>query len=177
MGLLGALFFLPPPSLASATPQNPVASKNAPQDETPSPIASATSNERNEKITESSADILELKNSDVSDFAYITVRITHNGTTENMHDHWFSNPTYIYREPIFSGVTLVGSDHNIRHHPVMDENGYCSCSGYSPRSPYAPFVRPGQSIDYWAMYSIPQDVSNVDVEIPGFDPIEDVPVE
>ncbi|GAA4934345.1 hypothetical protein GCM10023224_13600 [Streptomonospora halophila] len=93
-----------------------------------------------------------------------------------MHDHWFSNPTYIYREPVFSGVTLLDENQNVRHNPVMDEQDYCSCSGYSPRSPYAPFVRPGESVDYWAMYYIPENTKSVDVKIPGFDPIEDVPV-
>ncbi|MUL42532.1 hypothetical protein FZ103_15355 [Streptomonospora sp. PA3] len=93
-----------------------------------------------------------------------------------MHDKWFGNPVYIYREDVFSGITLVDSNHGFRHHPIMDEEEYCSCSGYAPRAPYAPFVRPGDSIDYWAMYSIRQEVKSVDIEIPGFDPIEDVPV-
>ncbi|QBI53164.1 hypothetical protein EKD16_06835 [Streptomonospora litoralis] len=74
---------------------------------------------------------------------------------------------------MFSGITLATQ--NIQYLPLMDKQNYCTCSGYAPRIPYSAFVRPGESLDYWAMYHIP-DVETVDVEIPGFDPIKNVPV-
>ncbi|GAB3454343.1 hypothetical protein GCM10027570_34370 [Streptomonospora sediminis] len=105
----------------------------------------------------------------------VTIKVTNDGS-DNIHDKWFGHPVYIYREDVFSGVQIFNETSNSRHSPIMDEKSYCSCSGYAPRAPYMPFVWSGGSVDYWAMYSIPRDVQSVTVEIPGFDPIEDVPV-
>ncbi|WP_238580713.1 hypothetical protein [Streptomonospora alba] len=161
------------PASAQTDNEAPLSQENGHSIE--SPLASSESNGENEHIQSVTANVLELTRSD-SGLTKITVEVNNN-SDRNLHDNRFSNPIYDYREPIFSGITLA--DHNIqtRFHPLMDKENFCLCSGYVPRLPYTPYVKPEESVDYWAMYSIPEDVKNVDVEIPGFDPIEDVPVE
>jgi hypothetical protein len=88
---------------------------------------------------------------------------------------WLADRTYTYSGPYFSAVTALSSDGATRFHPIMDGSGECVCSG-NTSSDFSERVEAGESTAYWSMFSVPSDIESVSVEIPGFDPIEDIPI-
>ncbi|MBB5997309.1 DUF5067 domain-containing protein [Streptomonospora salina] len=145
------------------------------EESAPSPVATAESNESKEDIEDTSVDILSIEKSKGSRFTALTARITNNGL-DNLPMSAFDNDVYDYREAQPSGIKLDVAGQT-RHHPIMDAEKYCLCSGYASRTPFVPIIQPNESVDYWMLYNLPADTQQVTVEIPGFDPIEDVPVE
>lgn len=89
---------------------------------------------------------------------------------------WPSGTSYMYDDPSsFSGVTITSTDEGRRYHPLMDSEGDCLCSG-NVSLDFKATIEPGEKVAYWSMYSVPLDVSEIDLEIPGFDAIESIPV-
>ncbi|MDA0563234.1 hypothetical protein LG943_02650 [Streptomonospora sp. S1-112] len=162
-------------SATATTPSPPEGSHASPGASPSQTLGTATSNGDLENVSEATAEVLELTRSESSELTVLTVRITNNGT-ENIHANNFSNPVYDYRHTHLSGVTLLDNSSSTRHHPLIDAETNCLCSGYVSLSPYDPLIEPNQSTDYWTTYRVPSDTTTVSVEIPGFDPIDDVPV-
>ncbi|GAA1768251.1 hypothetical protein [Streptomonospora arabica] len=173
---MGTLLMVAPAGLASTSPQETQPPQSTPSAGSTPSLGSSQTNDEIDDLPDATADIIGLDGSKSSGFVSLTVRITNKGTSKDIHYAQFENPTYLYREAVFSGISLIDDEKDNRHHPVMDEHDYCLCSGYAPRLPFSAFVRPGESVDYWAMYHVPKELNTVDVKIPGFDPIEDVPV-
>ncbi|WP_232831951.1 hypothetical protein [Nocardiopsis sp. FIRDI 009] len=98
-----------------------------------------------------------------------------NPTNQSISITWIADRSYTYTGPYFSGVTLVAADGTNRFHPVMDGTGACVCSGDISYD-FKRQIPANEQIAYWSLFSVPSDVDSVDVEIPGFDPIEDVPI-
>ncbi|MFE1167071.1 hypothetical protein [Nocardiopsis sp. NPDC058789] len=89
---------------------------------------------------------------------------------------WPSGTSYMYDDPSsFSGVTITSTDERRRFHPLMDSEGDCLCSG-NVSLDFKATIDPGEKVAYWSMYSVPVDVDEIDLEIPGFDAIEGIPV-
>lgn len=88
---------------------------------------------------------------------------------------WIRDRTYSYSSPNYAGVTAVSDDSGTRFHPIMDGNGECLCSGPTSNN-IAQQVEPDAQVAYWSLFSIPEDVESVTIEVPEFDPIEDVPI-
>ena len=57
----------------------------------------------------------------------------------------------------------------------MDATGACLCSG-NLSFDFKEKIQPGEKVAYWSMYSVPEDVDAITLEIPGFEPIEDIPI-
>lgn len=57
----------------------------------------------------------------------------------------------------------------------MDGDGACLCSGISSID-FKDRIHPDEQVAYWSMYSVPEDVDAITLEIPGFEPIEDIPI-
>ncbi len=90
--------------------------------------------------------------------------------------NWPHGTTYMYHNAnSYSGVTVSSSDEGQRYHPVMDSEGDCLCSG-NINVDSKSTIEPGEKVAYWSMYSVPLDVNEIDLEIPGFDAIENIPV-
>ncbi|MFL1432793.1 MULTISPECIES: hypothetical protein [unclassified Nocardiopsis] len=88
---------------------------------------------------------------------------------------WLEGKTYTYSGANYAGVTITRTDGGTRYHPVMDGAGECLCSGDNS-STFRERIEPGEKMSYWSMFSVPSDVENISVEIPGFEPIEDIPI-
>ena len=89
---------------------------------------------------------------------------------------WLNTYSYLYDGPNFSGVTAVSQGSGTRFHPVMDGEQACLCSGeYSEQ--LVETVGPNESVTYWSLYSVPDDVDAINLEVPGFEPIEDIPID
>ncbi|SHI78496.1 hypothetical protein SAMN05421803_10280 [Nocardiopsis flavescens] len=88
---------------------------------------------------------------------------------------WLAGRSYLYTGGNYAGVTIVDSNGASRYHPIMDNLGSCLCSG-SSSSTFKKRIEPGEQVAYWSMYSVPENVDSVTLEIPGFEPIEDVPI-
>lgn len=70
---------------------------------------------------------------------------------------------------------MADPDEGTRYHPIMDENGSCLCSG-SISNDLVQNLGSGDEVAYWSLFSVPDDIDSVTVEIPNFDPIEDIPI-
>ncbi len=88
---------------------------------------------------------------------------------------WLKDGSYIYKGQNFAGVTIMDSKEGIRYHPIMDGDGSCLCSGESSNE-FIGTLNPGEKIAYWSLFSVPDDIDTVTVEIPNFEPIEDIPI-
>lgn len=89
---------------------------------------------------------------------------------------WLNKYSYLYDGPNFSGVTAVSQGSGTRFHPVMDGEQACLCSGeYSEQ--LVETIGPNESVTYWSLYSVPDDVDAINLEVPGFEPIEDIPID
>ncbi|MEU0491737.1 hypothetical protein ABZ249_21085 [Nocardiopsis sp. NPDC006139] len=88
---------------------------------------------------------------------------------------WLAGRSYLYTGGNYAGVTVVDSEGASRYHPIMDNLGSCLCSG-SSSSTFKKRIEPGEQVTYWSVYSVPGDVENVTLEIPGFEPIENIPI-
>ena len=88
---------------------------------------------------------------------------------------WLRDRSYSYSGQNFAGVTALGSDEDTRYHPVMDGEGSCLCSG-SISNDLVQNLNGGDKVAYWSLFSIPSDIESITIEIPNFEPIEDVPI-
>lgn len=88
---------------------------------------------------------------------------------------WLKDGSYIYSGQNFAGVTTTDPSKGVRYHPIMDGEGSCLCSGERSNE-FVGTLNPGEKIAYWSLFSVPEDVETVTVEIPNFDPIEDIPI-
>lgn len=98
-----------------------------------------------------------------------------NASDANATVSWATGASYMYESKFFSGVTLVSDDDGRRFHPVMYGNGGCLCSG-TVSADFKNHLKPGEKVAYWSMFSVPESIDSVTVEIRGFEPIEDLPV-
>lgn len=105
----------------------------------------------------------------------VTWSVENTGSTE-VDFNWLQGASYMYsNQASYAGVTITSPDEGKRYHPLMDSDGACLCSGnYSLDTKN--FLRPGEQVVYWSMFSVPDDVDSIDLEIPGFDPIEGIPI-
>lgn len=88
---------------------------------------------------------------------------------------WLNEGSYQYSGPFFSAVNIMDSDSERKFHPVMDGAGSCLCSGNTSSS-FVRRVDPGEQVSYWSLFSVPGDVESIDLEAPGFEPVEDITV-
>ncbi|MFI6575068.1 hypothetical protein ACIBFB_04650 [Nocardiopsis sp. NPDC050513] len=88
---------------------------------------------------------------------------------------WLRDGAYLYDGQGFSGVSTLDPAEGTRYHPVMDGTGSCLCSG-ERNNEFIAALNPGEQVAYWSLFSVPADLETVTVEIPNFDPIEDVPI-
>ena len=89
---------------------------------------------------------------------------------------WPTGTSYMYKDALtYSGVTVTSSSGDRRFHPVMDGDNNCLCSG-NVSIDFKEHIGAGEKVAYWSMYSVPEDVDAITLEIPGFEPIEDIPI-
>ena len=72
-----------------------------------------------------------------------------------------------------AGVALV--DGNMKYRPLTDTDDRCLCSERLGSS-VTDRLESGESVSYWAMYPLEEGVESVDVDVPEFGEITDVPV-
>lgn len=84
--------------------------------------------------------------------------------------------TYTYSGNYYSGVTVVDTETDTRYHPLMDQSGECVCAGKTSDRFYNQVSSGGKSA-YWSLFSTPSDVETLTLEVPGFEPIEDIPID
>lgn len=157
-----AVFFLTSSASASITPDSKeieaLGASHGNDSESSSLIAEVNSAERNE-----SGNLLS-----------VTWSIENTGNDSSVLV-WLTDLSYIYKGgAYFSGVTAISSE-SIRYHPIMDGSGECLCAGNTSED-FRQRVSPGEKMTYWSMYSVPEDLESITIEIPGFDPIEDIPI-
>ena len=88
---------------------------------------------------------------------------------------WLKERSYKYDDQFFSGTTALGPDKETRFYPVMDGLGECLCSGKTSND-FRQRLQPDEKIAYWSLFSIPSDIETLNLEVPNFEPIEDIPI-
>ncbi|MGW9557349.1 hypothetical protein ACWGSK_22885 [Nocardiopsis sp. NPDC055551] len=145
----------------------------APQTENLDSLGSATSND--EISSDFTAEAHLADRSESGTFVSVTWSVENNGES-NIFFNWPSGTSYMYSDSnYFSGVTVTSNNGSERHHPLMDATGECLCSG-NLSFDFKDEIQPGEQVAYWSMYSVPEDVDAITLEIPGFEPIEDIPI-
>ncbi|QVJ03348.1 hypothetical protein KGD82_20530 [Nocardiopsis eucommiae] len=94
---------------------------------------------------------------------------------EDVYFDWPTGDSYLYENIPYSGVTATSSDMTTRFHPIMDSSNSCLCSGVSSID-FKERIGPGEQVAYWSMFSVPRDVDTINLEVPGFEDIVDIPV-
>ncbi|WP_249188517.1 DUF4352 domain-containing protein [Nocardiopsis sp. MG754419] len=136
-------------------------------------LGTASSNEERSNGFSAEAHLAERGES--GSFVSVTWSIENIGNAA-AYFNWPSGRSYMYSNlNYFSGVTVTSDDGAARHHPLMDATGNCLCSG-NLSFDFKEQINPGEQVAYWSMYSVPEDVDTVTLEIPGFEPIEDIPI-
>ena len=149
---------------ASLAPQAPESSE---------PLGTAKSNEADsEGMT---AEVNNVERNDSGNMISVSWSIANNND-DYVTLTWLYDQSYTYTGDYFSGVTAVSSSSNTRFHPVMDGSGECLCAG-NTSSDFFHEVAPEGKSAYWSLFSTPSDVDSIDLEVPGFEPIEDIPID
>lgn len=145
----------------------------APQTEELESFGTAESSE--ERSAGFSAEAHLAERGESGSYVSVTWSVENNGEVATFFN-WPSGTSYMYSNAnYFSGVTVTSGDGSERHHPLMDATGACLCSG-NLSFDFKEKIQPGEQVAYWSMYSVPEDVDAITLEIPGFEPIEDIPI-
>ncbi|WP_436890757.1 hypothetical protein [Nocardiopsis dassonvillei] len=121
-----------------------------------------------------SAAVHEARRDESSSFLFVTWSIE-NDSSERKVLTWLSGSTYIYSGSSFSGVTITSPESGEKYYPVMDSHGMCLCSGNTSNN-IQTGLDPGGQVAYWSTYSVASEAQTITVEVPGFEPIEDIPI-
>ncbi|WP_304453868.1 hypothetical protein [Nocardiopsis sp. YSL2] len=133
-----------------------------------------TGNGNEPRSSQLTAEVNEATRNESGNLLSVTWSITNNGN-EDVVLSWFIDQSYAYTGRTFSAITATNTDGSIRYHPIMDDEGYCLCSGeYSAQLDVT--ASSGQTITYWSTFSVPSSLDSITVDIPEFDPIEDIPI-
>ena len=108
------------------------------------------------------------------DVLSVTWSIKNTGDT-NVVLTWLHQGSYTYTGSFLSGVTASSPETKTKYHPLMDGVGECVCSG-NISSDFTRNLSPEEKLTYWSLYPTQKEVETVTIEIPGFDPIEDIPI-
>lgn len=127
-----------------------------------------------EESKELIAEIHQAENNEAGNIVSVTWSIENAGR-ERVVLTWLHDRSYTYSGQYFAGTTAMSDTTGTRYHPVMDSAGECLCSGNTVND-FKERLEPGEKVDYWSMFSIPDDLDTVTIEIPGFEPIEDIPI-
>lgn len=85
------------------------------------------------------------------------------------------SPVYIYDQlHVVSGVTL-DDPKKTRYYNLTDENFYCLCSTSAGTSSPST-IKMGEYGSAWATFLIPEELTEVTVNVPGFEPMKNIPV-
>ncbi|MGW5877881.1 hypothetical protein ACWFMI_15195 [Nocardiopsis terrae] len=150
-----------------------VLASSAPKTENLESLGKAESNE--EVSSNLSAEAHAAERNKSGNILSITWSIENTGDRE-VDVNWLQGASYMYSNlASYAGVTITSHSENKQYHPLMDNDGDCLCSGNTSLD-VKNFLRPGEKVAYWSMYSVPEDIDSIDLEIPGFEPIEDIPI-
>ncbi len=142
--------------------------------------ANPDTDETDEEI-DASADVNQLQQAETGGYTSLTWTLKNNERGRfTISD--FSHETYTYGIKGMteaSGVALVDQESGTRYYPLKDdsETEVCLCSGTQRSAKFQGSVSDGEQATYWAAFSLPEDLSTVTVDIPKFEPIEDVQIE
>src|SRR5690606_32276606 len=87
-----------------------------------------------------------------------------------------TNELYSYIGKGMSGITALDEKNQVRYHPLQDDNKICMCSGTYRPVDFITTVEDKKSSPYWSSFMIPEDVSEITLEVPGFKPARNIPV-
>lgn len=95
--------------------------------------------------------------------------------TEAQRLNWFDDEDRVFDRPNFAGTTVRDDAERTRFHPVLNEQTSCLCT--QDRSTTVEVeVEPGDKLTYWSLYAVPADVEALNVEVPEFGDITEVPI-
>ncbi|MEC3894337.1 hypothetical protein [Nocardiopsis sp. LDBS1602] len=159
-------------SLPLATASGVLANPVPTTDELGSLGTAASNDEVSEGLT---AEAHQTERSESGSLVSVTWSVENNGA-EKVFFNWPAGTSYMYSlTTYYSGVTATSTEKDMRYHPIMDGESDCLCSGKLSND-FKEIINPGEQVAYWSMFSVPSDVDTITLEIPGFDPIEDIPI-
>lgn len=115
-------------------------------------------------------------NSGLTSLAY-TIENKGKSESESIKGFLRNADTYKYGHPRdmrLNSPTLVNNE--TKYLTIMDSEDDCLCPRGTGSNDIPDEIPAGESVPVWSSYWVPDNVSTVTVEIPGFDPIKDVPI-
>jgi|SRR5690606_38923425 len=135
----------------------------------------ATAQAKEDSFADSYVEVNEAKRADDSNYVTITWTLRNRGgDTISYAD--FQNDLYEYRDRSVSAVTALDEKEKIRYHPLQDENGFCICAGQFAPGDFMNEIKDKKSSPYWTSYIIPENISEISIEVPGFEKTPSFPV-
>jgi len=153
----------PPPATTSSASAAP-----APQPATGGALATTDGEKSGTRI-----DITELKRTSGGTLNLKFVLVNNTGKELAVNDHWLGDSSISkgsYRD--VSGIHLIDPVNKKKYFAVTDAEKNCVCSSSIGD------VKEGSQVSLWAKFPAPPaDVQKVTIEIPHFQPIDDVPIQ
>lgn len=169
-GAAGALLLALVPLQASAAASTSAAAPAAPSELETLADAQGTGEDTMEAVVE----INELSRDASGQYATLVYTVEYNGSDDLYLGNVLTPGDYGMFD--LAGVSLVDAG-NMRYGPLTDADARCLCSERLGSS-VTDRLEPGEkeSVTYWAMYPLDEGVESVDVDVPEFGEIADVPV-
>jgi len=152
-----------PPATTSSAAAVP-----APQPATGGALATTDGEQTGTRI-----DITELKRTSGGTLNLKFVLVNNTGKELGLSNHWLGDSSISkgsYRD--VSGIHLIDPVNKKKYFAVTDAEKNCVCSSNIGD------VKEGSQVNFWAKFPAPPaDVQKVTIEIPHFQPIDDVPIQ
>ncbi|WP_261987294.1 OmpA family protein [Actinomadura sp. HBU206391] len=108
-------------------------------------------------------------------YAVLTWTVRNDGpATLDVNSLFTADPGDTYRGNSVSGVVLTAADR--RYRALRDNRGECIGPRFEVVDGSIKQVAKGEELTLSAMFKLPDDLTSVDVEVPGFDKVEGLPV-
>lgn len=127
-----------------------------------------------EDTLDASVEVNEVARDSTGEFVTLVYTIEYQGSD----DLYLGNVTdnRDYGRHAQAGTALADSTGQERYYPLANEDEKCLCTIRSGSS-IIDRLGPDESVTYWAMYMVPEDVDAVDVEVPEFGELADLPLD
>ncbi|MBE3000716.1 hypothetical protein IDM40_18730 [Nocardiopsis sp. HNM0947] len=167
VGAAGALLLALTPVQASAAPSASSA-PSAPAELEALASAQGTSDDTMDAVVE----VNEVSRDASGQYATVVYTIEYDGSDDLYLGNVLTPGDYGMFD--LAGVSLVDAG-NMKYRPLTDADDRCLCSERLGSS-VTDRLESGESVSYWAMYPLEEGVESVDVDVPEFGEITDVPV-
>lgn len=125
--------------------------------------------------SEAVATINEVKRSEEGSLVSFTWTVTNRGSRQVDFTE-FTERTYDFPGVAVDGIKASSPESGSIFYPVRDSTLSCVCSAETKSPELTELIDPDRQATYWGLFSIPQEIERINISIPGFEEIENIPI-